>query len=82
MGVDQGFTGGLMNITEYIIQQSVEFNQRIDRVEEIGQKLLDKLDVLEYNIERVTKIVEGLDDARPIDILKGDESYEKYIQRD
>ena len=82
MGVDQGFTGGLMNITEYLIQQSVEFNQRIDRVEEIGQKLLDKLDVLEYNIERVTKIVEGLDDARPIDILKGDESYEKYIQRD
>ncbi len=82
MGVDQGFTGGLMNITEYLIQQSIEFNTRIDRVEEIGQKLLDKLDVLEYNIERVTKIVEGLDDARPIDILKGDESYEKYIQRD
>tara|TARA_B100001750_G_scaffold247566_1_gene273773 strand:- start:3525 stop:3740 length:216 start_codon:yes stop_codon:yes gene_type:complete len=71
-----------MNITEYLIQQSIEFNTRIDRVEEIGQKLLDKLDVLEYNIERVTKIVEGLDDARPIDILKGDESYEKYIQRD
>ncbi len=82
MGVDQGFTEGLMNITEYLIQQSIEFNTRIDRVEEIGQKLLDKLDVLEYNIERVTKIVEGLDDARPIDILKGDESYEKYIQRD
>ena len=82
MGVDQGFTGGLMNIKEYLIQQSIEFNTRIDRVEEIGQKLLDKLDVLEYNIERVTKIVEGLDDARPIDILKGDESYEKYIQRD
>ena len=61
-----------MNITEYLIQQSIEFNTRIDRVEEIGQKLLDKLDVLEYNIERVTKIVEGLDDARPIDILKGD----------
>ena len=71
-----------MNITEYLIQQSIEFNTRIDRVEEIGQKLLDKLDVLEYNIERVTKIVEGLDDARPIDILKGDESYEKYIQLD
>ena len=71
-----------MNITEYLIQQSIEFKTRIDRVEEIGQKLLDKLDVLEYNIERVTKIVEGLDDARPIDILKGDESYEKYIQRD
>ena len=82
MGVDQGFTEGLMNITEYLIQQSIEFNTRIDRVEEIGQKLLDKLDVLEYNIERVTKIVEGLDDARPIEILKGDESYEKYIQRD
>ena len=82
MGVDQGFTGGLMNITEYLIQQSIEFNTRIDRVEEIGQILLDKLDLLEYNIERVTKIVEGLDDARPIDILKGDESYEKYIQRD
>ena len=80
--MDQGFTEGLMNITEYLIQQSIEFNTRIDRVEEIGQKLLDKLDVLEYNIERVTKIVEGLDDARPIEILKGDESYEKYIQRD
>ena len=71
-----------MNISEYLIQQSVEFNKRIDGVEEIAHKLLDKLDVLEYNIERVTKIVEGLDDARPIDILKGDESYEKYIQRD
>ena len=54
MGVDQGFTGGLMNITEYLIQQSIEYNTRIDRVEEIGQKLLDKLDVLEYNIETVS----------------------------
>ena len=71
-----------MNITEYLIQQSVEFNQRIDRVEEIGQKLLDKLDVLEYNIERGTKIVEGLDDSRSLNIPKGDEDYEKYIQRD
>ena len=71
-----------MNISEYLIQQSVEFNKRIDWVEEIAHKLLDKLDVLEYNIERVTKIVEGLDDSRPLNIPKGDEDYEKYIQRD
>lgn len=82
MGVDQRTIGGRMNISEYLIQQSVEFNKRIDGVEEIGRKLLDKLDVLEYNIERVTKIVEGLDDSRPLNIPKGDEDYEKYIQRD
>ena len=82
MGVDQRTIGGRMNISEYLIQQSVEFNKRIDGVEEIGRKLLDKLDVLEYNIERVTKIVEGLDDSRPLNIPKGDEDYQKYIQRD
>ena len=82
MGVDQRTIGGCMNISEYLIQQSVEFNKRIDGVEEIAHKLLDKLDVLEYNIERVTKIVEGLDDSRPLNIPKGDEDYEKYIQRD
>ena len=46
MGVDQRTIGGRMNISEYLIQQSVEFNKRIDGVEEIGRKLLDKLDVL------------------------------------
>ena len=44
-------------LMQYLIQQTHEFNERVDTVEESVTDLLDKLAVTEYNIIRELRIV-------------------------
>ena len=47
----------MSNLMQYLIQQTHEFNERVDTVEESVTDLLDKLAVTEYNIIRELRIV-------------------------
>ena len=47
----------MSNLMQYLIQQTHEFNERVDTVEESVTDLLDKLAVTEYNIIRQLRIV-------------------------
>ena len=47
----------MSNLIQYLIQQTHEFNERVDTVEESVTDLLDKLAVTEYNIIRELRIV-------------------------
>ena len=64
-----------MQISEYLIQQSQEFNNRIDGIEELARQIADKLTALEYNIKRI----EDKLDAVHIEPQEGFE-YEQYIR--
>lgn len=70
-----------MQISEYLIQQSREFNERVDGIEEIALELKAKLDNLEYNISRVLRIVEALEDSQPLNLPKGEQPYDKYLRQ-
>jgi len=74
-----------MNVTEYMVQQANEFNNRVDEIQELLKQMTDRLRILEYNIERLEHGVQVLTDTLPLALPKhteGDDiQYEKYIQR-
>ena len=65
-----------MNITDYLIQQSDLFNKRMDQIEKLVVDAFDKLEVIEYNIQRMDLKIDQLDD-KPI----GGFDYERYVER-
>ena len=65
-----------MNITDYLIQQSDLFNKRMDQIEKLVVDAFDKLEVIEYNIQRMERKIDQLDD-KP----KGGFDYERYVER-
>ena len=65
-----------MNITDYLIQQSDLFNKRMDQIEKLVVDAFDKLEVIEYNIQRMDLKIDQLDD-KP----KGGFDYERYVER-
>ena len=65
-----------MNITDYLIQQSDLFNKRMDQIEKLVVEAFDKLEVIEYNIQRMERKIDQLDD-KP----KGGFDYERYVER-
>jgi len=65
-----------MNITDYLIQQSDLFNKRMDQIEKLVVDAFDKLEVIEYNIQRMELKIDQLDD-KP----KGGFDYERYVER-
>ena len=63
-----------MNITDYLIQQSDLFNKRMDHIEKLVLQAFDKLEVIEYNIQRIERKIDQLDDEP-----KGGFDYERYV---
>ena len=42
-----------MNVTDYMVQQTHQFNERADGIQQSIQELNDRLHLIEYNIERL-----------------------------
>ena len=47
----------MSSLMQYLLQQTNEFNERVDDIEESISDLTDKLAVFEYNILRELRIV-------------------------
>ena len=73
-----------MNVTEYMVQQTNEFNHRVDETQTMIQLLVDRLARVEYNIERLEQSINVVADTLPL-VLSGDEGervkYEKYLKK-
>ena len=74
-----------MQVSEYIVQQSAEFNERVNETQKLIVTLGDRLSVIEYNIERLENTVKVLTDTLPLALpkhTKGEPTtYEKYIKK-
>ena len=74
-----------MNVTDYMVQQTHQFNERADGIQQSIQELTDRLRLIEYNIERLEQAITILTDTLPLLLQihqEGDDTtYEKYIQR-
>ena len=47
----------MSNLMQYLMQQTQEFNQRVDEVQESMTNLEDKIAVLEYNIVKELRLL-------------------------
>ena len=74
-----------MNVTDYMVQQTHQFNERADGIQQSIQELTDRLRLIEYNIERLEQAISILTDTLQLLLpnhQEGDDTtYEKYIQR-
>ena len=70
------------SLTEYMVQQATDFNNRCDVIEQKVNTVSEKIGVMEYNIDRLVNQLEVLIDKLPyIKSTSEGESYEKYIRK-
>ena len=74
----------MTNVSEYIVQQAAEFNERVNETQKLITTLGDRLVSIEYNIERLENVVKVLTDTLPLALPKHkkgeDTKYEKYLK--
>ena len=74
-----------MQVSEYIVQQSAEFNERVNETQKLISKLEDRLLSIEYNIERLEHTMQVLVDTMPLVLPKHNKGevavYEKYLKK-
>ena len=74
-----------MQVSEYIVQQAAEFNERVNETQKLIVDLSDRLVSVEYNIERLEHTIQVLVDSLPLVLPKSKKGetakYEKYIKR-
>tara|TARA_R100000789_G_C3016105_1_gene152459 strand:+ start:1153 stop:1380 length:228 start_codon:yes stop_codon:yes gene_type:complete len=74
-----------VQVSEYIVQQSAEFNERVNETQKLISDLRDRLLAIEYNIERLEHTVQVLVDSMPLVLPEHKEGevavYEKYLKK-